>query len=73
MLEQIRARAASQMLVMISHRVSTLCECDEILLLERGRIVDRGTHQELCRRNALYRATWEYEERARQGRDTDGH
>ena len=64
LLAQIERRLAGSMLVIISHRVSTLRDCDEILVLEHGRVVDRGTHRQLRSRNALYRGTWDYEQRA---------
>ena len=71
LLAQIRQRLSHAMLVIISHRVSTLQACDEILLLEQGRIADRGTHAALCQRSALYRATWDYERRVQEGRGAD--
>lgn len=40
----------------IGHRLSTLSLADEILLMDEGRIVDRGTHAELIERSPLYRS-----------------
>lgn len=42
----------------ISHRLSTLAEADRILVLEKGRIVQLGTHQELLNEEGLYRRIW---------------
>ena len=41
--------------ILISHRISTLRGADTILVLEDGRIVQRGSHRELAAREGLYR------------------
>jgi ATP-binding cassette subfamily B protein len=40
--------------IIVSHRVSTVRRADQILVLDKGRIVERGTHDELIRRGGLY-------------------
>ena len=46
-------------MVIIAHRLSTLREADEILVLARGRLQERGTHDALIARGGLYRRLWE--------------
>lgn len=42
----------------ISHRLSTIRDADRIVMLENGRIIEEGTHEELCERNGAYAAMW---------------
>ena len=45
--------------ILISHRISTLMDADQIIVLEHGRIAQRGTHRELIAREGLYREIYE--------------
>jgi ATP-binding cassette subfamily B protein len=45
-------------MVIVSHRLSSLVDCDQILVMERGRIEDIAPHHVLLERCAIYRQLW---------------
>ena len=64
--------------LVIAHRLSTVIGADEIIVLQDGRVAERGKHAALLRQNGLYAAMWrsqreasEAEERLRQAREKD--
>jgi ATP-binding cassette subfamily B protein len=50
---------SSKTTLIVSHRVSAVMDCDEIIVLEDGKIADRGTHEELLSREGFYRHIYE--------------
>jgi len=44
--------------IAIAHRLSTIAALDRLIVVDRGRIVEEGTHDELIRRGGLYAQLW---------------
>ena len=54
----IMALSKGKTLLVIAHRLSTIQNADQIVVLEKGQVVDRGTQRELLSRCSLYQALW---------------
>src|SRR5882762_6995160 len=55
--------------LVIAHRLSTIIGADEIIVLDQGIIVERGTHHELLARGGLYASMWNRQREAEQARE----
>ncbi len=53
-LAAIDRQRARRGLILITHRVSAAAHCDQIIVLEKGRVVERGTHDELSKNGGIY-------------------
>ena len=60
----LRQISAHRTTLVIAHRLSTVVDADEILVLDDGCIVERGTHSALLTRGGTYAAMWERQQRA---------
>ena len=47
--------------LVIAHRLSTVESADSIIVLQQGKIVEQGTHQELVERKGIYAQLWEHQ------------
>ena len=54
MREAIDAVAQYRTMIVIAHRLSTVVDSDQIIVLERGKVVGSGTHSELVKSTPLY-------------------
>ncbi|MFL6721685.1 MAG: ABCB family ABC transporter ATP-binding protein/permease [Sphingomonas sp.] len=57
--ETLAEIAESRTTIMIAHRLSTIVDADQIVVLDQGRIVERGTHDELLDLGGLYAELWQ--------------
>ncbi|MGY0780735.1 ABCB family ABC transporter ATP-binding protein/permease [Azospirillum argentinense] len=53
--------------LVIAHRLSTVIDADEILVMEAGRVIERGRHMELLSRGGAYAALWARQQESSQG------
>ena len=55
---ELRAIAQNRTTLVIAHRLSTVVDADQILVMEQGKIVERGTHRELLAQKQHYAQMW---------------
>ncbi|MCH8858794.1 MAG: ABC transporter ATP-binding protein/permease, partial [Proteobacteria bacterium] len=55
--------------LVIAHRLSTIVDADEILVLDHGRIIERGRHDELVARDGAYASMWNRQKEAAEARE----
>jgi len=61
LLDDVLAATAGRALLLVTHRLAGLEAFDEIVVLDEGRVVERGTHRELLDGGGLYRRLWDLE------------
>ncbi len=64
-LKALREVAADHTTLVIAHRLSTIIDADQILVMEQGRIVERGSHRELLGAGGVYTHMWQLQQEER--------
>lgn len=54
----LKAAGEGRTVITIAHRLSTVADADEIVVLEKGQVTERGTHEDLLARHGKYSAMW---------------
>jgi len=66
--EELKRIAANRTTLTIAHRLSTIVDADQILVMDRGKIIERGSHQELLVVKGFYAHMWELQQQEEQSR-----
>src|SRR5215469_2427430 len=67
--DELERIAENRTTLVIAHRLSTIVNADDILVLDRGAIIERGTHRELIARGGLYASMWNRQREAQLARE----
>ncbi|WP_243002634.1 peptidase domain-containing ABC transporter [Lachnotalea glycerini] len=60
--DMIYNKFRSKSMLIIAHRLATVKNCDEILVIDKGEVVEQGTHEELLQRQGQYYKLWEMQQ-----------
>jgi ATP-binding cassette subfamily B protein len=69
--EELSRISENRTTLVIAHRLSTVVDADEILVMDAGRVVERGRHAELLARDGRYAAMWRLQQRAQPEEPSD--
>jgi ABC-type transport system involved in Fe-S cluster assembly fused permease/ATPase subunit len=61
--EELTGLARNRTTLIIAHRLSTIVHADQILVMDHGRVVERGTHQQLINLDGVYTQMWQMQKR----------
>jgi ATP-binding cassette subfamily B protein len=61
--DELASLARNHTTLIIAHRLSTIVHADQILVMEHGRVIERGTHQDLIAAQGAYAQMWQMQKR----------
>ena len=64
--QELRDIAVNRTTLVIAHRLSTIMDADEIIVLDQGRIIERGSHNDLLQKNGHYAHMWTLQQQEEQ-------
>ncbi len=70
-LDALKQASRGHTTLVIAHRLSTIIDAEQILVMDAGRIIERGTHQELLTAQGRYAAMWALQQKEQAGEDGD--
>jgi ATP-binding cassette subfamily B protein len=68
---ELRAISQDRTTLIVAHRLSTVVDADQIMVMDKGRIIERGSHRELLARDKIYAQMWNLQKQEEQTRPID--
>ncbi|MBT5051398.1 MAG: ABC transporter ATP-binding protein/permease, partial [Rhodospirillaceae bacterium] len=69
----LKTVSADRTTLVIAHRLSTIVDADEIIVLDHGRVTERGSHDGLLEQNGMYAAMWQRQQEAGPDAEIEGY
>ena len=61
--DSLKSKFSNSTLILIAHRLSTVVDADQIYVLDQGKIIDQGTHEELLNKTGIYYEMWNFQKK----------